>query len=259
MDENKLSTFSFLRSEAVFIAILTTGAYLIAFSFEAGYLNKFNIPLYLIKINIELILFFIIILSSSLFLLLFLANFIAMIFPEHAALQEKTIRIIIMLLLPLWNLIIYGLRKQDVWLYLIIFIIMIFLEILWPLLVYRNIKSIKDKFIADEIAEARVREKGILGRLHLAIGSLISNLIYILILGAILAHSAGGANAVTQKEYYLLGDNSNIAVLRIYSDMVIGVPIDFKNKLVENKVIIQKIGERDKVELVPSKVGPLNF
>jgi hypothetical protein len=246
MNENKSSTFTILFSEALLIAILTAGAYLVAFSYEAGYLSKFSVPLYLIKINIEILLFL-------------LGNFIAMLFPEHPALQEKVIRILILLIFPISNLINYGLRKEDIKLYLITFCIIILLEILWPFIIFRKEKSIKNRFIADEIAESKVKARGILGRLHLSIGPLFSNLIYIIILGAILANSAGKAKAITQKEYYLLGDNSNIVIIRIYSDMLIGISVDSKTKLIGEKIIIQKIGENHKIELFSSKIGPLNF
>jgi len=259
MAENRGSNLSFLISEASFIAILTGGAYFLAFSYEYGFLNQFNAPTSLIRINIEIILLFLIMLSSSLFLLFAIGNFIAMIFPENPALQEKTIRIIIMISFPFWNLLNYGLRKQDILFYIIIFIIIIFFEIIWPIMVFRNEKSIKDKFIADEIAESKTRERGILGRLHEAIGPLFSNLIYIIILGSILAHSAGRARAFTQEQFNLLGDNSNIVVVRIYSDTLVAVPVDLKTKMVEKKIIIQKFGENNRLELVPSQIGPLKF
>jgi hypothetical protein len=150
-------------------------------------------------------------------------------------------------------------RKQDVVFYIFYIGYIILFEVLWPILLFKNKKSIKDRIIADENAELDSSSRALFGRLQKTFGTFISSIIYVTLLGCMLASSAGRAKAYNQEEYYQIVNEPNIAVVRIYSDMIIGVSFDQKDKSVTKKILIQRFSERSKLELVMSKIGPLKF
>ncbi len=84
--ENKPS----IVSEAVLLAILTAGAYWIAFTHEAGYLKVFQVPLNIIQIKVETILFVLFLLISGLVTILWLTNLLALLWPKHPTIRLKS-------------------------------------------------------------------------------------------------------------------------------------------------------------------------
>jgi hypothetical protein len=106
---------SFLGSlpEALFIAILTVGAYWLSFRYEAGYLSAFGLPPYLVEVSLQTTLLVAFALSAGVCIVFCLVNFSLLLWPEHPAIQNKLFRVGVLLLFPLWYMLNYGLRVQD--------------------------------------------------------------------------------------------------------------------------------------------------
>jgi len=244
-------------SEATVLAIITAAAYWIAFAYETGYLAFYRVPLHLARVGLDVFLVLVVTLSGVLWLLLALGNLLSLTWPVHPALQIKALRVCWMLLVPIWHLANYGFRKKDWILYIILFTIIGFFEVLWPLFVYGNKKTLREKFIADEIAEAG--KPTIWLRLHSAVGPMAYSLIIVAILGGWLSYSAGRAAAVTKKQFFLWKDRTDIAVVRIYPDLLICVPFNREDKKIKPQLILRRIADTDITELVSESIGPLQM
>ena len=149
---------SFLRAlpEVLLISILTAGAYWLAFLYEAGYLSRFDLPMHLVEVSLQRTLIVALSLSTGIWVLFSVINFVSMNWPKHPAIQQKVFRICVMLLFPFWHLLNYGFRPQDWIIYLIPLGAIVIGELLLPLLVFL-IKggSLRERFIADEISETQ--------------------------------------------------------------------------------------------------------
>jgi hypothetical protein len=243
--------------EALLIAILTAGAYWLAFRYEAGYLDGFGLPPYLVEVSLQTTLVVALAISSITWILYSIINFILMYWPKHPAIQEKVFRVLFLLLVPFWHLINYGFRAQDWVIYVSFFIIIAVFELFWPLLVYRDKSTLREKFIADEIAESKVRERGIAGRVYAAFGPAAYGLLILFIFGGTLAHTAGRAKATTQKAFFVFADEPDIAVVRMYRDMIIAIPFDRKTKILQAQLVIRRIGTENLTLRFNADAGPL--
>jgi hypothetical protein len=90
-----------------------------------------------------------------------------------------------------------------------------------------------------------------------AFGPRAYGMVAMLILFSIIVWIYGRAKAETQKEYFLLSDYPEIAVIRIYSDRILAVPFDRGNKTFRPELIIRKIDEKDIRLRLDKSVGPL--
>lgn len=257
MTEPKRTSFLESLPEALFIAILTVGAYWLAFRYEAGYLSGFGLPPHLVEISLQTTLLVALALSGAIWIVFSVSNLILMLWPEHPAIQEKLFRVGVMLLFPLWHLLNYGLRMQDWIVYATYFAVIAIFELVWPLLVFRNKPTLRERFIADETAEARVRERGIAARIFVAFGPAAYYLLLLFVLGSLLAHMAGRAKAETQKEYFVFADAPDVAVVRMYHDTIIGVSFDRGTRYVQSQIIVRKIGTEKVMLTLDATVGPL--
>lgn len=101
MTEPERTRFLGSVPEALFIAILTAGAYWLAFRYEAGYLSGFGLPPHLVEVSLQTTLIVALALSGAIWILFLIINMILMLWPEHPAIQEKVFRVGVILLFPL--------------------------------------------------------------------------------------------------------------------------------------------------------------
>ena len=180
-----------------------------------------------------------------------------MLWPKHPAIQEKVFRVGVMLLVPVWHLSNYGFRTQD-WVFYVFFAVFIGIyEFVWPFLVFRDKPTLRERFIADEVAESGVRERGIPGRIYAAFGPAAYGLLILFVLGSSLAHTAGKAKATNKEEYFVFASDPDTAVIRMYRDKIVAVPFDRKAKTLQAQVVIRKLGTEKVVLMLDANVGPL--
>ena len=242
--------------DALLLAFLTAGAYWIAFRYESAYLKVFGFPIHLTDVSLESTLVVLLILSGLLWTLVPFANLFSMFCPNHPVLQVKVARIVILLALPVWHLINYGFRKNDLIFYSIIFAIILLFEFIWPIIVFRDKKSLREKFIADEIAEADPRSKTLFGRLQSVIGTTGYTIVLVILLGGIFAGTAGEVKAKTQDQYLVSVSDPTIAVIRFYKDRALCVRINPENHSFNGIVMHHYAANNSEFKEV--KVGPLS-
>ena len=124
-----------------------------------------------------------------------------------------------------------------------------------PLLLYKDKKSFVEKLIADEERPSNELYVKVLNQL----GPLHYNLLITLIILASVAFSYGKSCAGKSINYYVLADHIDIAVIKIYQDILIGIPFKSESKTFNGSFIIQKIGEKHRVELIEKNIGPLKY
>jgi hypothetical protein len=242
-------------SEGLLLAFLTVGAYWIAFRYEAAIVKTYGFPLQLVELSLVSILVVFLLLSGILWVMFPLVNLISMLWPEHPALQYKAARAIWMLGIPAWHLINYGFRVKDLSFYAIMIGIWIIFEIIWPILFFRDRGSLRDRFIADEIAEEEPRSRTIFGRLQSAIGPLGFGVVLLVLLGGWLAQTAGVAKAKTQRMYLVYASDPTLVAVRLYHDRALCVRINPNTRSIDSILVRPSVD--CETELKMQEVGPL--
>lgn len=255
--EEEKKNFNSIISDATIIALISAALYICAYSYEAAYLSHFNIPLHLAQIKADTLLTIILPSFTVIAFILMVANLISVHWPETPEIKFKLEGIILALLFPLWNLYLYGWRTSDITFYIIIFALLIFPELIWPLIAYKHKKTLKEKMIADVRAEQGFYRKNIGTKITLLFGTPIYMVFFTSVIGVMLSHNAGIAKSITQDEFFTLNNEPNVVIVRVYSDLLIGVGFD-KNKMTLNDTIfLKKLDGDNAVNLTLEKIGQI--
>ena len=240
-------------SDATLLALATAGSYGFAFLYEAGYLKRFGVPLSLVRVELQSALVAALSMASLLWVLFAAANMLAMLLPEKAELRGKVIRVFGTTLIPVVHLLLYGFRREDVWLYVFFFGLILVFEVLWPLLVFEG--SPQEKIVADERAEDVPRSRGLLARFQAATG-MGGELLMVLYLGAFFVYEAGAADAAKRTDFYVSTVHEPLVALRIYPDITILAPIDLKTGTISRGLQVRRTTEME-APMVERRIGPL--
>jgi len=242
-------------SDSLLLGFLTGGAYWIAFRYETAYIEAFGFPIHLAEISLESTLVVLLLLSGIFWVLFPFSNLISFFWPKHPAIQGKFFRMALLIGLPVWQLVNYGYRRNDLVYYIFIITIIILLEIVWPLVVFRGKGDFKERFIADEVAEAGPRSRTIFGRVYTALGPMGYGFVLLFLIGGGLADSAGDAKARNEEEYLVYISDPNLAIIRLYQNRSLCVRIDREKR--EFVSISVRPSVDGQAELKKIKVGPL--
>jgi len=251
---------SFQLSEGIIIAIASVAAYTLTFLYEVGFLSAFEIPINLIRINLDTVLIAISSIFGFMLIIFAIANFLVMLLPESKFIQTKIIRISIILLPFLWKIFVYKQLGKYLIHLIIAIAIMVFLEFIVPIFQFRKKESYSEKLVADEMVEYEPRSRStLLGRIRVVLGPFGYVFFIALFITAGLVYEAGRVKALTKEYFLVLGESSNIVVLRTYNDLLICAPFNRKTKEIEQKLIFKKIVDNTDVIYVREKVGPLRL
>jgi hypothetical protein len=243
-------------TETLAIFGLTALTYWFVFKHECAYVGKYGIPIELLDININSILVALYRVSGAVLFFFFLANLISMIWPSHPVMRRKFIRVIVILLFPLWRLFSFGFRIDDWPYYVVPLSVVLIAEVFWPLIIHRkNGNSFLERSIADEESEEPVREKNLFGRIFNYFGPYYYLFLLALWLGSWLAKTSGESEAVNQKVYPVSINDSSVILIKAYSDKFICVRIGNEIKLVKSFLVLDP-SEQEFEERI---VGPLVF
>lgn len=255
-EEKDINSNGFI-TDATILALISAALYICAYAYDAGYLSQFNVPLQLTQIKIDTLLAIIFPSFAGVALILLIANAISVLWPETPEIQFKISGILLILIFPIWNLYLYGWRKEDLVIYIMIFTFLVVSDIIWPLIVHKDKKTLKEKFIADVRAEQGHYLKNLGSRIVRSLGIPIYTVIFIIFFGTMLAHNAGRAKSITQDEFYIFKDTPDVAIVRVYSDLLIGVGFDKSTMMLNNKIFLKKIDSGDSIDLTLEKIGQL--
>ena len=241
--------------EAILLLILTAGSYWLSYRYESAYFSAFQLPIQLIEVSSGLILSSFIILSGALLFLFSFWNLILMMLPEHPILRAKLIRIALAITFLIWNLLSYGFRIKDVWMYIITILLIVLFEFVWPYLVFHNKKTFKERVVADEDAEEKVRSKSAFGIILNKFGPLYYFIFLFIWFTTSLVSIYGTGTANSQQIYPVDIKDPTIVVIRMYNSKIICIRYDQTNKQIKS-YFIRDVAEN---EYKNEKIGPLNL
>ncbi len=236
-------------SDATLVLFLTAYSYFVSYLYFAGKYRYFNLPIYLIEVTLENIIFSIFSIASFILAIYIILNLFTKMIPndldirivelikKHIVINLYYITIII-LSSPFSNI------KIDVKSFLLVGIgmfMVVALDFIIPLFTQKNIKGYQNKLIAEIEKNKKnytVDEyKHSLNNLVSKHAPLIPTLIILMFLSALLSYSLGIYYAYNQEDFTVIDDR--MVVLGIYEKNFIVKTIDLKeNSLSENFSII---------------------
>jgi hypothetical protein len=239
------------------LAAVTAAAYLIAFSYEAAYLSHFALPLHLVHVGPDSVLFVMATILSGFWVFFWGADLLAMMWPKNPILQVKIARASAFIFMIGWLLKNYGFRREALWISAFPVVFYVTFEILWPLAVYRRAGSLLNRVEVDEVHEDSVRRRGLFGRLGPVLGPQYSSIAIVTLIGIFLAYTKGDADATTQVEFLVLASEPSTAVIRMYSDLVVCSRFNASNGTIEPALQFRRISAEHPLSMDLKSIGPL--
>jgi len=261
-DRSTLSEGSIsLISEGLVVTTISIASYVILFAFEAGFANAFSIPLSFIELSLTNVL---IVISSLLplgYILFSLSNILFIFFDDFSESTSKIIK----KFFPFFILSIalaylaYGtvLLPAVIRGFILVWMIMFFLEFILPLLTQRGKGNYWKKLEAQDKLETQIKTlDSILIR---RIGVTPSVLVFALIWVIFLAYVAGYTGAAKQSTYLVTSTSPEMVVLRIYGDNIICAPFNRNTRGVKPSFVVLKVGDDYTLKLNYEHIGPLKL
>lgn len=245
-----------LLSEGLIIAAASAGAYLFAFYYEKGYARVFSIPIQLVNVGLVNVLIFAAVIFGLLsFLIMYLNPLLFAFGVRHARL------ILLVFLYTCVPIYLYGWADWKHWLIpvgaLLLFAVLIaFVIYVLPLIVHRK----EGDYAARYAAQAEIDQNAPpspVETLNQRIGFDVAFIFGLLLISTNLASSAGEAEALQQKLFYVTNTSPEMVVLRIYGDTLIASPFNRSSKEVQKSLHVLKISEGSQLVLIPEEIGPL--
>ena len=231
-------------SEALLIGILTAGMYWFSFVYEVAYLTSYALPAHLVQVNLHIILQVVPIMAALAISIIIIASVIhSLPLPT----QRKCYRILVVAFFPFVYFVNYGFRLEDWPFYAGVLAAIALFEFVWPILYYRSRPTVAERLLEFEDA------------LQIGVPAYISVVILLFLLGTYNAYLHGRVTAERQSTYLVFEDAPDVAVIRVYSDIILAVPFDSKTRTVKRQVLLRKIGEDSTIRLTYSDVGPLRL
>ena len=255
MENQKVKLSTSIIYEAILILIFTAGIYWLSFLYESSYLAVYQIPVQLIDISINLLLSTFIKIFYPLLFLFFAWNLILMNTPKNPIIRNKVFRISLELVGLIWYVLAYGFRIKDLYLYLIAAGIVIFLELIWPLIFFSNHKTLISKIIADEISQVDERSKSIFSKILDIFGPFYYFIFLFLLFASLSIGVSGAAEAKNKVNYPVDVNDSTIAVIRMYASKFICIKYDPVDKKIKSYFVSEPYNN----EYENKNIGPLNF
>jgi hypothetical protein len=259
--ESKNSKLSYFINNGLLLALLPGYAYLLAFAYEYGYCEHFDLPIFLISPSLSSIL---IIISVLLLFILSNLKFLGLITPLFRILNN-----------PKYISYYPFIRINTFFLvaFLIIFIIYrINWEILTPLLIgwafytiiyfapvwffNRKKKSLQERFDDYNKHEDKL---DLLVYFSRFINPKLINYSLLAVLVIALAYFLGNGEAYKQEEFYVLDNDTSVVVLRSYNDLLICSNIDFEKKIIRKSYSIINLKSVNKLKMKQVKIGLLSI
>ena len=245
----------FFLSEGIIIAAASACAYLLAFNYEKGYAQHFSIPIQFVNVSLANLLIFVAVVVAFLTLsIVYLNLFFGM-------LGHPRLRYFFMLFVFVGAAVyLYGLSDWRHWLpyvvgLLIVLVMTGLLDYGLPLLAHRKAGDFKARYEAQAAIDQA--DPSFVVRLHRWLGFDVYFLFTSLLISCLLASTAGDAEALQQKEFYVTDTTPEMVVLRVYGDTMIAAPFDRATKEVRKSSRLLKISEGGGPTLTLEEIGPL--
>lgn len=256
-EKNQNTDFKF--SDAIFLALASTSAYLLAFFYEKGFADFFRIPSYFINLNLINVFSLGAVMLGAFTFLFPLINLLTMIFFNtiHPVLVRAFKPLLILALLVAIQYYLFGQSQPSRWgASLFLLVIFAVLTFFIPLITQKSKKGYFAKLEAQEVIDRKV--VNIADYAALRFGPNIVLLASILLFSIFIAQDAGTAQAIKQTEYLVTNTSPEMVVLRVYGDNFICAPFDRTSGKVQNSFVLFKVSADPGLVLTLEKVGPLH-
>jgi hypothetical protein len=254
---DKLDRAKLFLSEGFMIAAASACAYLLAFNYEKGYAQHFSIPVQLINVSLATILLFIALALGFLALsVVYLSPFLTMLGHPR---RRYFFIIALYAVVPIY---LYGPSDWRRWLPLAsVFLggVVLFglIDYGVPLLAHKKAGDFQARYEAQAALDRAHPSFAV--ALHRWLGFDAYFLFASLIAFSFIASTAGEAEALQQKTFYVTNTTPELVVLRIYGDTVIAAPFDRASKEVHKSFRILKVSDDAGLALTLEEVGPLKL
>lgn len=219
-------------TEGIIIATVPVIGYWIAFLFEFGYCNYFNIPSTFVEIGIQNIMIAIIGLLGLLAIIFNFANFFFMSFKWLPKTIKASLQRIFLASAFTYGFFLFNKHpiSQVILITSIMFIFLIFIEFVFPLIRQTKTKGYLEKLKAQDKFD--FEEHTLLDVAAIKIGYNKFLLIYLVFILSFLAYFAGSYNAKYQINFLVLNNEKELVVLKTYSKFFLAAKFDRKTKTI---------------------------
>jgi hypothetical protein len=252
-DENAASPFG---DAAILVAALTGLAYALAYAYEAGYCGYFSIPVFLIAPTLSVVI-------GSVLGIIFLASLVfGLVAIERAFLRHifkwpelLLFRLELSVLFSLMALANYGLSWSTLANAAVVFFLV--LGDYLPAVFMRKGSVLERLRSAEQDRDIVLESNPVTGFLA-SIGSKAAGFLVFAFLACITAAGIGTAEARGQERFNILEARPDVAFVKGYGDVLIGIRFDEAKKLATGEIVLFKIGDEFKqVNFREKRVGPL--
>ena len=246
-------------SEGILIAAVPFLGYLTVFIYELGFSNYFGIPYEFIQPSFTGVCLVTAIIIGVLLNVFVVGHLFSVILPIK---EGPFLRVIKRVTLPLLVLLFFVFLLGKEWkIYLgsiVIVMIIVAVEFLWPLLTCRDKKTYEEKLIAQEKIEEKFEPE--FRRFFDYIDAKFSrqnvSICLVTFLLLVFVYQAGLINA-RQKEHFWQIENDSKIVLRIYGDNLICADFDINKHIISDSFNIVKRSSEKTLSLKMIKTGKL--
>jgi hypothetical protein len=235
MENSKIKS---ILSDALVIALLTAYSYFVSYEYQRGYYSYFNLPSFLININIENILIAYVSIITFVILIYLIINGITAAIPDNC--NPLIVKIIIKYIYFFMIASLYVMSDDKYKLtfyklFLALFIIFVVGDFILPLFSQKKIEGYKNKVIAEAEKANKANEnsggKYSINRLFMKRLPILPYFIVIFYLSSTIASRAGMYSAKTQDVFTIINDN--IVILGTYNNNFIVKEINVEQKTLE--------------------------
>lgn len=243
-------------TESLILAALPVLAYLITFSYQAGYASYFGIPLQVITINLTTIIISFFAIVTSLAFVYSISNAVWMFTPKANDPVSISIRRVVLVSLIGFIIMVPFLPSLIAWVLYGSFIsIVLALEFLFPFLSQRSKAQYPEKLAAQNEIEHEAGKHMLWYEVDKRVGRwLITSVIYACIALGV-SFGVGMQRAEKNSSYYISKDNG--VVLAIYDDLAVLSQYDSKTQTLSGELLFEKVGEGSAKILRLEKIGQL--
>jgi hypothetical protein len=265
-------TLSRMLSDGLIISGISLLGYVLAFAFEFGYLTHFEVPMRFILQLVDIKLTNILIATVLAFIVLFFLIMIIDAVSSSSAFKKVVTlhkhMIVPLLTLPLLviEVLIFGLNWNKYIIVILVTIVVLAFNYLYPLLAFRQVKSYRAKLKAhyDKGLFPGPSKAGIISTLlknNLVVLPLLLFTISLFLLLTVFEISRG--IATNQKVYPIVNYNrSKLAVIKIYNNKLLTLPVHpSKNKVLLRRLVLVDLNEvlKKNIHIQFEEIGPITI
>lgn len=249
-----------MLTEGIVLAVTTAFAYALAYYYESGYADTFGIPRELISLDVRTILIAATAFVTYIYVAVLMLDVVWSAIPKGGGLLTLEVRFVAILLIVLFlYAFAYGQDSGDVIILIVGSILICLLYYLWVFFTGPRGLSFREKLLLGYKADRKIHKEGLLGPLIDRLGGNSAIvLIGVGVFALFLADAIGHGTASKQNDFFVLEDESNQVILRVYGNSVISAPFDPCTNEILAPLTVQQMSDTSSLKLRRVRLGPLS-